>query len=300
VGIIFTASAINSVDLSKPYHTLQQISKSSTDTTSIDSDSDGVIDFANSANKVRCPDGNYKEAEYCGFGGGGGNALPSCSLDQIIKWDGTDWVCAADNVGGGENPLPSCAINQTIKWNGSSWICAEDINSPITLCDINQIMKWDGSKWICANDILMSGSSSLCNTVYASSGDVGTISMLINGRNICEDDDGCSYRIWNTSTEWPGGTAFYTTNPIMFRQKIRGSTHYWHDAKGDNKGINGDSERTPILHWEGYLRLYDDCDGSSDYCKGSNNIRTYERDPNQLSYKVLSSGRNIVISICDN
>jgi len=66
--------------------------------TSIDSDNDGVIDLANSAIKVKCPDGNYKEAKDCNLIGGGvsGITLPTCSGEAYLKWDNTQnkWVCA--------------------------------------------------------------------------------------------------------------------------------------------------------------------------------------------------------------
>ncbi|MFA5930929.1 MAG: hypothetical protein WC821_01305 [archaeon] len=97
LGIIFVSSAVN-VDLSKPYHILQQISKSATDLTSIDSDSDGLIDLANSAVKVKCPDGNYKEAKDCNLAGSviNGITLPTCSGEAYLKWDNTQskWICA--------------------------------------------------------------------------------------------------------------------------------------------------------------------------------------------------------------
>ncbi len=78
----------------------------------------------------------------------------ACAANQIAKWSGSSWTCAADATGGAGTvtsvatgtgltggpissagtvalassyQLPqSCASNQIAKWNGSSWICAAD------------------------------------------------------------------------------------------------------------------------------------------------------------------------------
>ena len=70
----------------------------------------------------------------CGFfggGGGGGAGLPGgCTNDQVAKWNGAAWVCAADDAGGrgGSDTLAglSCSTNQIAKWNGPAWVCAAD------------------------------------------------------------------------------------------------------------------------------------------------------------------------------
>ncbi len=87
------------------------------------------------------------------------NLLPTtaCTANQIPKWNGSAWVCAADadtNSGGtvtsvtagtgltggaitttgtigltATNLLPACAATQIPKWSGSAWACATDDNS---------------------------------------------------------------------------------------------------------------------------------------------------------------------------
>lgn len=47
----------------------------------------------------------------------------TCSIWQVAKWDGTNWVCHHDwdtlfNL--------SCATGEVAKWNGSTWVCAPD------------------------------------------------------------------------------------------------------------------------------------------------------------------------------
>ena len=73
--------------------------------------------------------------------------LSSCSNGQIAEWNGSAWVCAADDdtiysAGTGLDlsgaqfsvastyRLPqSCANGQIAEWNGSVWVCAADDNS---------------------------------------------------------------------------------------------------------------------------------------------------------------------------
>ena len=71
----------------------------------------------------------------CGFfgggGGGGGAGLPvGCANDQVAKWNGAAWICAADDAGGGggSDTLAglNCSTNQLAKWNGTAWVCAAD------------------------------------------------------------------------------------------------------------------------------------------------------------------------------
>ncbi len=75
------------------------------------------------------------------------------------------------------------------------------------------------------------------------------VSLLINGRNICTDDNGCTYRIWQTSPTYPQGFNFYGTSPIMFRQVASGKigAGKWIDALDNQKGTNGDDVRTDLI-----------------------------------------------------
>jgi hypothetical protein len=131
----------------------------------------------------------------------------TCAMNQILKWTGTAWMCAADAAGGAGtitgvtvgpaggltgggatgsvmlSLLSTCSMNQVLKWNGATWGCANDADtdtnsggdmtsvttavgtglqggtttgdaaiSLLTSCAMNQILKWSGSNWACAND----------------------------------------------------------------------------------------------------------------------------------------------------
>ena len=91
---------------------------------------------------------------------GGGNSgditlslVQTCLANQILKWNGSAWVCAAEAggaggditavtvgpagglIGGGAmgdvalSLLNTCAVNQVLKWNGTTWGCANDVDT---------------------------------------------------------------------------------------------------------------------------------------------------------------------------
>jgi hypothetical protein len=96
----------------------------------------------------------------------------------------------------------------------------------------------------------------MCNTTDTGLTNTGTtqLSLLINGKNICSDQNGCSYRIWRYTSTFPQGANFYTSNPITIRQISDGR---WTDAEGNNRGTNGDGVAKSFLSWEG-LNMSDD------------------------------------------
>jgi len=119
----------------------------------------------------------------------------------------------------------------------------------------------------------------------------GAIDLRVNGRNICEDDNGCSYRVWKYTTTRPAGTEFFTSYPVMFRQREVAGLHFWYDAyvNGGQQGTNGDtSTDTRFVNWDQGLQIWDD----------KANI---EQDPDKLAYIDTDStlGDDFIITFCD-
>ena len=70
----------------------------------------------------------------------------SCTVDQIVKWDGTQWYCTMS------------ADNEDVSWVRVDNIptgFVDDIDNDLlmeisTSCTVDQIVKWDGIQWYCA------------------------------------------------------------------------------------------------------------------------------------------------------
>lgn len=76
----------------------------------------------------------------------------SCANNEVLKWNGTGWICGVDNAGtgtvtgvtasaplassGGTAPVISIAsgttAGQTLRWNSTNWVAAQLSNSDIT------------------------------------------------------------------------------------------------------------------------------------------------------------------------
>ncbi len=68
--------------------------------------------------------------------------VTTCAMDQVLRWNGTDWLCAdAINLIAGDGLLRSgatlavmpCSAGQILKHNGTSWTCAADDKNPGTV-----------------------------------------------------------------------------------------------------------------------------------------------------------------------
>ncbi|GEM_PF-4242387 len=140
-------------------------------------------------------------------------------------------------------------------------------------------------------DEIVPSTTGFCNTVDTYNGDYGwtgygNISMLIDDRNICEDGNGCTYRIWRYTAAKPAGANFYTSSPVMLRQI---ASHNWHDGYGNQIGINGDGTVVLIVNWDDVLYIWDD---NSVFTNGENS-------PDALTWRDASSSHGFLITLCD-
>ncbi len=227
----------------------------------------------------------------------GGTPLPVCLSGQVLKHNGTTWACASDDVGAAGVTRVSAGTGISVNPAGGTGNVAVS-NTGVTSVAAGagiSVSASTGAVTVTNTSMTQSSAVTFCNTIdTATNGQNGVISLIKNGRNICEDDDGCSYRIWKYDTRGasyrPAGAKFYTSYPVMFRQKNISNVHYWHDAYGDNTGVNGDGVNKKFLGWDEGLDIWDDYGFS-------------ESSPNSVYYLQSNSTWNayvyFLISVCD-
>ncbi len=139
LGVVFVTAGVN-VDQSRPFHQFSQVAV-------------GVEKISSDANVLL--------AKY------GGTGVAQCSDGNLLKWSSAQnsWVCGGVAVTA--TGLPSCAAWEILKYNGSAWICSPDfIGTTLPSCVSGQIIKYNGSAWVCASDDVGSGGAVGLNYTY--------------------------------------------------------------------------------------------------------------------------------------
>ena len=95
--------------------------------------------------------------------------LQSCALNQILKWNGTTWVCAADAGAGSSGDISSVQIGPAGGLTGGGAM-GDVLISLLSTCSTNQVLKWNGTSWGCANDL---------DTDTNSGGDITSVTTAI-------------------------------------------------------------------------------------------------------------------------
>ncbi len=75
----------------------------------------------------------------------------SCQINQILKWSGSAWLCAADGGGTGGGDINSVMVGPAGGLAGGG-ATGDVLLSLLTNCASTQILKWNGTAWGCAND----------------------------------------------------------------------------------------------------------------------------------------------------
>ena len=87
-------------------------------------------------------------------GGGSSGAvtismLTSCAVNEVLKWNGTTWVCAGDSNSGGDITGISIAAPGGIVGGGTTG----DVPLALLSCANNQLLKMSGGTWQCGTDV---------------------------------------------------------------------------------------------------------------------------------------------------
>jgi len=125
----------------------------------------------------------------------------NCAVNEIAKWDGTAWVCSADN-GGSTTYSAGTGLSltgTTFSLNAGIDLLT-DVDTSTNAPTNGQVLKWDGSNWVPSNDLDT-------DTTYTSGGTLlqlsGTQFSLHEGT--LTDGNLCTYStanglVCNTST----------------------------------------------------------------------------------------------------
>lgn len=82
--------------------------------------------------------------------------LSTCSVNQVLKWNGATWGCAndidtdTDTNSGGDITAVLTQIGSGLQGGVGT---GDAVLSLITTCATNQVLKWSGSVWSCATDV---------------------------------------------------------------------------------------------------------------------------------------------------
>ncbi|HDZ60378.1 MAG TPA: hypothetical protein ENH46_01600 [Candidatus Pacearchaeota archaeon] len=66
----------------------------------------------------------------------------------------------------------SCTVDQVLEWNSTDWDCADTSSGLRTDCIIDQVLEWNSTDWDCAND------SSETTSTYTTTGSCGNDETL--------------------------------------------------------------------------------------------------------------------------
>jgi hypothetical protein len=183
-----------------------------------------------------------------------------CSANQVMKWDGSAWVCVIDDLG-------NHIATQNIQLNGH-WLSGDGGNegvfvdsagkvgvgvAPSQKLDVKGSIRYRGVKQI--NETLSTYDVDIkryyveATNVYV----LDTVPLQMDIVNqLCRDEDGCSVTVGmrDWSNDRPGEVA--SRGP--FRLFLSQTSNWWRLSNNDTYGVDGDGFVAHILNtWDCYL-----------------------------------------------
>jgi hypothetical protein len=144
---------------------------------------------------------------------GGGTAgsvtlsLINCAPNEVLKFNGSVWACAADANSGGDITAVNIGPGGGLVGGGAS---GDVTLSLLTTCGVGQLLKWNGSSWGCANDIDTDTNSGGTITGITTSGTSGLVGGAAAGNVVLSLLTSCAP---NQLLKW-NGTAWACANDI--------------------------------------------------------------------------------------
>ncbi len=143
------------------------------------------------------------------------NLLPTvaCATNQVPKWNGSAWTCAADTNSGGTVTSVATGSGLTggpITGSGTINLAATNL-LPLVACAANQIPKWNGNAWSCAADstgpanAFVQGGNAFGATALLGTNDNQPLDLRVNGSRVMHYEPnatsrniiGGNYNSWN-------------------------------------------------------------------------------------------------------
>jgi trimeric autotransporter adhesin len=100
----------------------------------------------------------------------------ACAANQIPKWNGTAWACAADAAGAGTVTSVATGSGLTggpISASGTIGLATTQL-LPTTACASNQVPQWNGSAWACATISTGTNAWTQGGNAFGAAGVIGT------------------------------------------------------------------------------------------------------------------------------
>lgn len=168
-------------------------------------------------------------------------ALLMLGFAQVLAWTSppasppTNNVPAPINVGNSTQTKSGGGIVITgggLKTDVLQLINSGEASGKLLVSDANGVASW---KTTLEQDCVVT------DTASAFTGQWIPVSIVKDGRNLCTDDEGCTYRLLKYNSANPEGLNMYGKNAYYIRQNA--VTGAWYDSNNDQQGINGDSVR---------------------------------------------------------